>query len=50
MSLNQRDQARRFITLVDQFYNHKTRLVASSEVPLEQLFAGNAIYDIVEER
>ncbi|EOD28584.1 ATPase [Emiliania huxleyi CCMP1516] len=34
MSLRQRDQARRFITLVDQLYNHKTRLVASAAVPI----------------
>eukprot|EP00967_Tisochrysis_lutea_P081086 scaffold111698_cov33-Tisochrysis_lutea.AAC.3 len=40
MSLNQRDKARRFISLVDQLYNHKTRLVVSSEVPIEQLFSG----------
>jgi len=42
MSLRQRDQARRFITLVDQLYNHKTRLVASAAVPIGELFSGAA--------
>ena len=42
MSLSQRDQARRFITFVDQLYNHKTRLIASAAVPVEELFSGAA--------
>ena len=42
MSLRQRDQARRFITFVDQLYNHKTRLIASAAVPVEELFSGAA--------
>ena len=40
MSLNQRDKARRFIIFVDQLYNHKTRLIASAAVPVEELFSG----------
>jgi predicted ATPase len=35
-------QARRFIVLIDSLYNHKTRLVAASEVPIDRLFAGAA--------
>jgi predicted ATPase len=42
MSLNQRDKARRFIVFVDQLYNHKTRLIASAAVPVEDLFSGAA--------
>ena len=38
MASARRDEARRFITLVDQLYNVKARLVASCEVPINQLF------------
>lgn len=32
------DQARRFINLVDEFYDRNVKLVLSAEVPLEQLY------------
>ena len=36
-----RDQARRFITLVDELYNARVRLVCSADSPPDLLFAGN---------
>jgi predicted ATPase len=40
MSRHTRDQARRFITLVDELYNARCTLVCSAAVPLDQLFTG----------
>jgi predicted ATPase len=42
LSLQHRDQARRFITLVDQLYNHRTKLVTTAEVELPRLFSGTS--------
>ena len=39
MSMNVRDQARRFITLVDELYNARCLLVCSAACPPDQLFA-----------
>ncbi|KAN0066545.1 ATPase [Thecaphora frezii] len=41
MGLNQRDLARRFITFIDAAYESKTKLLASSEVPILQIFSGD---------
>jgi cell division protein ZapE len=35
------DQARRFINLVDEFYDRRVNLVMSAEVPLESLYQGS---------
>eukprot|EP01025_Chloroclados_australasicus_P000408 TRINITY_DN10233_c0_g1_i8.p4 TRINITY_DN10233_c0_g1~~TRINITY_DN10233_c0_g1_i8.p4 ORF type:complete len:129 (+),score=30.18 TRINITY_DN10233_c0_g1_i8:77-463(+) len=40
MSLYTKDKARRFITLVDELYNHRALLVCSAECLPEELFAG----------
>ena len=37
------DQARRFISLVDEFYDHNVKLVVTAEVPLFQLYAGRKL-------
>ncbi|KAF8066413.1 AFG1L [Scenedesmus sp. PABB004] len=40
MSMDNRDQARRFITLLDELYNARTALVCSAAAPPDQLFVG----------
>ncbi|PRW45179.1 lactation elevated 1 [Chlorella sorokiniana] len=40
MDMQVRDKARRWITLVDELYNHRTRLVCSAAAPPDQLFSG----------
>ncbi|UTF61877.1 cell division protein ZapE [Gilvimarinus sp. DA14] len=37
------DQARRFINLVDEFYDRHVKLVVSAEQPLESLYAGGRL-------
>jgi hypothetical protein len=38
MSLNNRDKARRFITLLDELYNARCRLVVCAAAPPDTLF------------
>ncbi|XP_027751279.1 AFG1-like ATPase isoform X2 [Empidonax traillii] len=38
LTISKRTQARRFITLIDTFYEHKVRIVCSAATPLEGLF------------
>lgn len=38
LSLKLKSQTRRFITLIDNLYDHRTRVVVSAFVPLKQLF------------
>ncbi|HMB73380.1 MAG TPA: cell division protein ZapE, partial [Gammaproteobacteria bacterium] len=37
------NQARRFIALVDEFYDRKVKLVVSAHAPIEELYAGNKL-------
>lgn len=39
MGLHNDDAARRFIALVDEFYERRVKLIMSAEVPLEQLYS-----------
>ena len=43
------DQARRFVNLVDEFYDRNVKLVLSAEVPLLELYSGGGL-DFVFER
>ena len=40
LTLRMESQARRFINLVDEFYDRCVKLVISAEVPVEQLYSG----------
>eukprot|EP00947_MAST-08B_sp_MAST-8B-sp1_P001588 g1588.t1 len=41
LDMNSRDQARRFITLVDELYNRRVRLVCRAAVDIDELFSGD---------
>ncbi len=42
-SVDTDDQARRFINLVDEFYDRNVKLVLSAEAPLDELYAGGRL-------
>ncbi|KAK9946024.1 hypothetical protein M0R45_011507 [Rubus argutus] len=49
MSMRIRDKARRFITLVDELYNHRCRLFCSAASSIDDLFQGTeegALFDL----
>ncbi len=37
------DQARRFVSLVDEFYDRRVKLILSAEVPVDELYAGRRL-------
>ncbi len=43
MTVKTEDQARRFINLVDEFYDRNVKLILSAEVPILELYAGNRL-------
>ncbi|WP_372863495.1 cell division protein ZapE [Spongiibacter sp.] len=43
LGANRDDQARRFINLVDEFYDRNVKLVLSAAAPLESLYAGGRL-------
>ncbi len=43
MSVSTDDQARRFINLVDEFYDRNVKLVLSAEVALSHLYTGGKL-------
>jgi cell division protein ZapE len=43
MTVSNDDQARRFINLVDEFYDRNVKLVISAEVALDQLYGGGRL-------
>jgi predicted ATPase len=45
MSLSKKTQCRRFITLIDTFYDNKVRVLFSAQVPPNQLFLTSEVAD-----
>lgn len=43
MQEEREDQARRFISLVDEFYDRSVKLIVSAEVAIDQLYAGSRL-------
>eukprot|EP00250_Pteridium_aquilinum_P001043 c11233_g1_i1 orf=42-1949(+) len=41
MSMRNRDKARRFITLVDELYNHRRQLICTAASSIDELFLGS---------
>jgi cell division protein ZapE len=43
MSIDNDDQARRFINLIDEFYDRNVKLIISAEKPIHELYAGGKL-------
>ena len=43
MDVANEDVARRFVNLVDEFYDRSVKLIISAEVPLKDLYVGNRL-------
>jgi cell division protein ZapE len=44
--VDRENQARRFIALIDEFYDRKVKLILSAAVPLDELYAGSKLIDV----
>jgi len=41
--LKNKDQARRFVNLVDEFYDRNVKLIISAEKPLHEIYSGSRL-------
>ncbi|MCO5571765.1 hypothetical protein L7F22_025513 [Adiantum nelumboides] len=48
MSMRNRDKARRFITLVDELYNHRRQMICTAETSIDELFLGSEEGSLVD--
>ncbi|KAL0967748.1 hypothetical protein UPYG_G00256380 [Umbra pygmaea] len=48
LTLTLKDQARRFITLIDTFYDNKVRVVLFADAPLDRLFVHSGGHDLLD--
>ncbi len=42
------DKSRRFVSLVDEFYDHKVKLIISAAVPLQEIYQGHELRFVFE--
>ncbi|XP_034248877.1 putative ATPase N2B [Thrips palmi] len=49
LSLKKKSEARRFIMLIDTLYDHRVRIVVSSDAPLKSMFVSDASSDVDDE-
>ncbi|KAH7276763.1 hypothetical protein KP509_39G021000 [Ceratopteris richardii] len=48
MSMRNRDKARRFITLIDELYNHRRQMICTAESSIDELFLGSEEGSLVD--